>query len=83
MDESDYTNKSKNANDLLEKMDGQYYNLLVENTDTSIIIMNNNGIIVRINNGDEIDNSISYYDNEYQEYIDVPKSLDINNSFTI
>jgi hypothetical protein len=45
--------------------------------------MNNNEIIVKINNRDEIDNSTSYYDNEYQEYIDVPKSLDINNSFAI
>ena len=97
-----------------EKMDGQYYCLEVLDINTSIVVKNNNEVIVNINNGEEINNSISYckrgyyysvylpyhesyniqfgkdveftlsyYDNEYQEYIPVSKSLDINNSFNI
>ena len=97
-----------------EKMDGQYYRLEVENTNASIVIKRGNDIIVNINNGDEILNSIpyykgghgfiiylpyhenytvklsdsseinlSYFDNEHQDYIDIAKSLDSNNSFTI
>lgn len=96
------------------KMDGQYYQLIVKDIDTSIVIKHGDNIVVNINNGDEIFNSISYYqskngyiiylpyhenytvnlgssseiylsyfNSEYQEYIDVPKSLDDNNSFTI
>lgn len=33
--------------------------------------------------GDNVDFALSYYSNEYQEYIDVEKSLDLNNSFAI
>ena len=97
-----------------EKMDGQYYCLEVLDADVSIVVRNNNETIVNINNGEPINNSVSYckrghyytvylpyhesyevqlgkdvlfnlsyYDNEYQEYIPVSKSLDINNSFTI
>lgn len=96
-----------------ERMDGQYYKLVVDNPNTSIVIKNNNKVIVNINNGDEINNGISYckrsnayeiylpyhesynvqlgdyadidlsyYSNEYQEYIDCDASLDINNSLT-
>ena len=95
-------------------MDGQYYQLIVKDIDTSIVIKHGDNILVNINNGDEISNSISYYqskngyiiylpyhenyivnlgdnseiylsyfNSEYQEYIDIPKSLDDNNSFTI
>ncbi len=95
-------------------MDGQYYHLSVGDKETSIVIKNNDKIIVNIHNDDEIDNSISYYrnndgyhiylpyhehysvqfgtncefdlsyfDREYQDYIDIPKSLDLNNSFSV
>ena len=101
-----------NPFDDYEKMDGQYYKLVVDNTNTSIVIKNNNIVIVNINNGEEINNKISYckqsgayqiylpyhesysvqlgdnadvdlsyYSNEYQEYIPCDISLDINNQF--
>ena len=43
-----------------DKMSGQYYRLSVYNTNTSIIIKNNGNTIVKINNGEEINNQISY-----------------------
>ena len=43
-----------------EKMDGQYYYLKVDYTREPIVIKHNGKVIVNINNGEEIDNSISY-----------------------
>lgn len=43
-----------------EKLDGQYYKLRIEDETTSIVIKNRNNVIVNINNGDEINNRISY-----------------------
>ena len=42
------------------KMDGQYYIINVYDDDTSIVIKNNGKEIVRINDGEEINNSIPY-----------------------
>ena len=43
-----------------EKMSGQYYQLVVNDTKTNIVITHDGETIVNINNGGEIDNQISY-----------------------
>ena len=54
-----------------DKMSGQYYHLTVENITDSIVIKNNGKEIVRINNGEEINNHISYFKraNAYEIYL--------------
>ena len=52
-----------------EKMSGQYYRLTVYDSDTSIVIKNGNDIIVRINDGGEINNHISYF--KHGSYIEI------------
>lgn len=43
-----------------EKLTGQYYQLIVEDVESSIVISTNNKVIVNINNGKEINNRITY-----------------------
>ena len=44
----------------INKMTGQYYRLIVNDIDNPIVIKHGNEVIVNINNGEEIDNRISY-----------------------
>ena len=54
-----------------EKMNGQYYFLTVKADNGSINIKSNDKVVVNINNGEEINNRISYYKKgaEYRIYL--------------
>ena len=64
----------------ISKMTGQYYCLVVEDINNPIVIKHGNDVIVNINNGNEIDNRISYIKRKtgYEIYLPYFEKYEVN-----